>query len=99
MTITIATITPAQAKRELARRKAAKGTKKHAVYPPAHIMQASGAQLRAVLAPTEAPAVAPVVAPTQPAEIGPFWQAVRAGEVVEVDGILLPVQAALALAV
>lgn len=119
MTMTITTtpdITPAQAEREMARRKAAKGTKKHAAFPKAHIMRASGAELRAVLAheaemlaaygaaadmenPHPELAHTPVQVPAPAlAETGPFWVAVRAGQMVEVDGILLPVAAAQALA-
>lgn len=51
MTITTTLIiTPAQAEKELARRKAGKGTAKHRAYPKAHIMRAAGAELRAILA-------------------------------------------------
>lgn len=72
-------ITPAQAEREIARRKAAKGTKKHAAYPKAHIMQASGAELRAVLA-AEADMLAANAAASELAPLELVWVRIDAAE-------------------
>jgi hypothetical protein len=56
-------ITPAQARKELARRNARKGTAKRRAYPATHIFQASGATLEAIAAtPEQAPVTTPVPA-------------------------------------